>query len=121
MRFAIIVLFTVIFSPLHSNAQSACINISGTYNVGDSTAERFTQNGCVGLRIVFGQIGPDGHVMWSKIPVRTLLNGVATCDTFGCVTGAADNSKIQLARDKAWVAYDVQHGDCSYNQESCLD
>ena len=103
---------------MHINAQSSCVDISGTYRVDATTAERFTQTKCVRLEIEFGQIQSDGSVDWYKIPEKSSLDGTPVCDTFGCVTGHADNLKVELGRDKPWVAWNAQHGDCLYNRQS---
>ena len=114
-----IFLFTMaLFVAIQANALDKCIDITGVYKFDEVTAMRFTQNSCIGLKIEFGQIESTGKINWYKIPLRSLLNGSPICDTFGCVTGNVSEKMITLARDKAWAAYDRQHGDCSYNSEN---
>ena len=92
---------------IHSTAFGSCINVSGTYQSDETTAMRFTQNSCLSLRIEFGRIQDGGRIDWYKIPLKTLLNGNPTCDTFGCVTGRADDKKIELERDKEWFHFEA--------------
>ena len=107
-----------LFMSFQVKAADTCVNLTGLYQSDKVTAMRFTQNACISLKIDFGEIQQNGKIYWHKIPLRSLLNGSPTCNTFGCVTGSANNSSIELSRDKAWFTYDSQHGGCDYNHDT---
>ncbi len=107
---------SVLFIFAQSTTFGSCVNLTGTYKLNETTVSRYTQNSCVSLRIEFGNIRDNGRIEWYDVSIRSLLNGTPTCDTFGCVTGHADDKKIELSRDKEWLAYSAVHGACSYNQ-----
>ena len=96
-------------------AVGTCPNLNGVYRVNDIAAVRFTQNECVSLSVAWGTIQEHGKIEWYA-PTRSLLNGPAKCDTFGCVTAKANAEQIIMSRDKAWTHDNAAHGICDFNQ-----
>lgn len=113
-----IVAIMALFIACQANANTECVSLDGVYKVDEVTAMRFSQNACISLKIEFGQIKGNGKIEWYRIPIKTLLNGTPTCDTFGCIKGNITKQSVELYNDTAKVAYDNVHGDCSFKNQS---